>query len=126
MKKFIIVLVIFTFLTALIVTHSIVMYRFGRDAEKICAKIEEDAMADRWEETEKGLDRLKSLWEKKRLWATLTLRTNVIEEIDITLAQSKAHAKTKQKPDFLGEFIKLKLVFEHIPRQEGLSLEEIL
>ena len=126
MKKFIIVLVIFFVLTAFIVTHSIVMYRFGEDSKRICGKIEKNAKAEKWEEVIKGLDELDALWEEKRFWASLTIRTNVIEEIDTSIEQSKAYAGIRQKPDFLGEFIMLKLLLEHIPHQEGLHIEEIL
>ena len=126
MKKFIIALLIFFVLTAFIVTHSFVMYRFGEDAKRICERIEKNASEDKWAEAKKGLTELDKLWEKKRFWASLTIRTNVIEEIDTSLEQSKAYAEIKQKPDFLGEFIMLKLLLEHIPHQEGLHIEEIL
>lgn len=126
MKKFIVILLVFVILTGLIAVHSIVMYRFGEDAKKLCEKIETDAENDNWDNVSKELKSLKKLWEKKRLWAALTIRTNVIEEIDTSLAQSESYAKIKQKPDFLGEFIMLRLLLEHIPHQEGLHIEEIL
>lgn len=126
MKKFIAILLVFAILTGVIVVHSIVMYRFGEDAKKLCGKIETLAENDKWENVSKELKNLKKLWDEKRLWASLTMRTNVIEEIDTSLAQSESYAKIKQKPDFLGEFIMLRLLLEHIPHQEGLHIEEIL
>lgn len=126
MKKFIIALVIFFVLTAFIVTHSALMYRFGEDSKRICEKIEKNAREDKWAEAKVGLAELDKLWEKRRFWASLTIRTNVIEEIDTSIEQSKAYAGIKQKPDFLGEFIMLRLLLEHIPHQEGLHIEEIL
>lgn len=126
MRKFIVILLVFALLTALIIYHSAVMHRFGETAAQICEKIEENVGEENWSEAEKGLSRLESLWEKRRTWAALTVRTNIIEEIDISLEQSAAYAKIKQKPDFLGEFIMLKRLMEHIPHQEGLHIEEIL
>lgn len=126
MKKFIITLVLFTVLTSLIIYHSTVMHRFGVDCAYICEEIESNVKKDSWQDAQKGLTKLSKLWEKRRLWAALTIRTNVIEEIDISLEQSIAYAKISEKPDFLGEFIMLKRLIEHIPHQEGLHIEEIL
>lgn len=126
MKKFIAVLIIFFILTALIIFHSFIMHSFGKDAADICRSIEDSAKQDDWNEVLKDLKKLNDLWQKRRFWAALTIRTNVIEEIDISLKQSLSYAKIKAKPDFLGEFIMLQGLMEHIPHQEGLHIEEIL
>lgn len=126
MKKLIIALIIFSILTAFVVTHSIIMYRFGENAEKICEKIEKSALAENWEEARNNLDKLDELWKKRHFWASLTIRTNLLEDIDISMSQSKILAKIEEKPTFLSEFMTLKKFLEHIPHQEGLSIEEIL
>lgn len=126
MKKFVVSIIIFVVLTSLIVFHSIVMYRFGEEADKTCENIQNHAMNQNWEEVKKELMLLDSLWEKKRTWAALTVRTTIIEEIDISLEQSKIYAEIKKQPEFLGEFIMLKGLMRHIPHQEGLHIEEIL
>ena len=126
MRKLIIVLIIFSILTAFVITHSIVMYRFGKDAERICEKIEKSVLSDDWENARYNLDKLDELWKKRHFWASLTIRTNLLEDIDISMSQSKILAKIEEKPTFLSEFMTLKKFLEHIPHQEGLSIEEIL
>lgn len=126
MKKFIISIILFFILTGLIITHSVVMLNFGKDIRALSNIIEESAQADRWEKVEKDIKKFEKLWEDKRFWASITLKTPLIEEIDISIKQCIVYARNKAKPDFLGEFIMLGKLIEHIPHQEGFHIEEIL
>ncbi len=126
MKKFVISICALLVLVGLIVFHTVVMQKFGKGSADISEKIENFATKNEWKSAEEGLKDLEELWNKRRFWVSLTMRTNVIEEIDISLEQSKAYANLKQKPDFFGEFIMLKNLMEHIPHQEGLHIEEVL
>ena len=126
MKKFVISIILFFTLTGLIIIHSVVMLNFGREVRTLADTIKESAQADEWERVEKDMKKFEKLWEDKRFWASITLKTPLIEEIDISIEQSIVYARNKAKPDFLGEFIMLKQLIEHIPHQEGFHIEEIL
>ncbi len=126
MKKFIISLLLLAVLTGLIIVHSVVMLKFGKEAGKMAETIKQSAQNDEWERVRADIKEFEALWEKRRTWAALTMRTNVIEEIDISMEQSRTYAINETKPDFLGEFIMLKRLIEHIPHQEGFHIEEIL
>ncbi len=126
MKKFIISLCLFFALALMVVIHSVVLLNFGKRVEALSEKVIACAEDEDWEKTSDYLDKIGDEWEKKRLWAAVTIKTNVIEEIDISLKQSKAMAKLKAKPDFFSEFIMLERLIHHIPHQEGFHLEEIL
>ena len=126
MKKFIISIILFFVLTAFIITHSVVMLNFGKEAKALSDTIKKSAQADNWEKVEKDMEKFEKLWGNKRFWASITLKTPLIEEIDISMEQSIVYAKNKAKPDFLGEFIMLGKLIEHIPHQEGFHIEEIL
>ena len=126
MKKFVISVLIFLVLTGFIIFHSVEMLNFGKEMETIAEVIKTSAQDEDWDAVRKDLKKFEKLWMEKRTWATLTIKTTVIEDIDISLEQSKTHAQNETKPDFLGEFIMLKRLVEHIPHQEGFHIEEIL
>ena len=56
----------------------------------------------------------------------MTIKTNEVEEIEISLRQSRAYAELGDKEDFIGEFIMFRMLVEHLPHQEGLSINELL
>ena len=72
------------------------------------------------------LDKVEKEWKKHRVWAALTISTEDIEQLEISLEQSKAFAKIEEKADFLGEFIMFSKLVEHIPHREGFHIEEVL
>ena len=126
MKKFVVSLTLFFVLAALVVFHSAVLFGFGKKVENLSKNIISAAQKDDWQKTLYLLEENENEWNKKRLWAAVTIKTNVIEDIDISLNQSKAMAKLKAKPDFFSEFLMLEKLLQHIPHQEGLHIEEIL
>ena len=126
MKKFIASLSVFVLLTGAITAHVMWAQNFGKNLSAVAEEVENAACRDDWQKARENLDELSKLWEKNKLWAAATVRTNIIDEIDIGIEQSKAYAEIKQKPDFMGEFIMLRKLLEYIPRQEGLSAEELL
>lgn len=126
MKKLIASLLLLFVLTGLILVHSAAMLRFGKRAEAAAEKAEQALRAESWDAVTENMRELEELWEKSRMWAALTIKTSVIEDIDISLKQSIAYAENKAKSDFIGEFIMLRKLLEHIPHQEGLHLDELL
>jgi len=126
MKNLIISLVLFVVLTGIIICHSVVMLKFGEKTEGLTRSIQNSAENGEWEKTRDSLKEFERVWGKMRKIAVLTLRTNVIDEIDIALEQCKAHVKNEDKPDFLNECIRLKQCIHNIIHQECLHFSEIL
>ena len=126
MKAFISAVAIFTAICIFIGIHSFVMVTLANDITVECKNVHSLANEDRWNETIKKIDHIRSIWDKKRIWASLTISTKDIEQIEISLTQSRAYAELRQKPDFFGEFIMFEKLVEHIPHQEGFHIEEIL
>lgn len=126
MKKFIASLSVLVLLAGAVTAHVMWAQSFGKSLSAVAKEVEDAARRDDWQKARENLDELSELWEKNKLWAAATVRTNIIDEIDIGIEQSKAYAEIKQKPDFMGEFIMLRKLLEYIPRQEGLSAEELL
>jgi len=126
MKAFISAIAIFAAICIFIGIHAFVMVSLANDISAECNRVYTLAADSRWDEAIDKIDHIRSLWDKKRTWASLTISTKEIEQIEISLTQSRAYAELKQKPDFFGEFIMFEKLVEHIPHQEGFHIEEIL
>lgn len=126
MKAFISAVAIFTAICIFIGIHAFVMISLADDISAECNRVHAFARENRWDEAIEKIDHIRGLWDRRRTWAALTIPTKEIEQIEISLTQSRAYAELHQKPDFFGEFIMFEKLVEHIPRQEGFHIEEIL
>ncbi len=106
--------------------HSFVMARLSSDLDAVCKNTERLAAAEDWTSVSDELEKAQEKWDKCRLWATLTISTNEIDKIEISLRQSMAFAKLKAKPDFFGEFTVFHMLINRIKLKEGIHLDEIL
>lgn len=106
--------------------HSYIMNKMGNFLGEKNAEIQALASADDWEGTRTRLKEVIREWEKYSSWAALTISTEDIEQLEISLAQALAFAHLEEKSDFLGEFIMFSNLVDHIPHREGFHIEEIL
>lgn len=125
-KKFIVACVAFLVILTLILIHSIHMVSFGKEIEELSRKTEKYAMEENWDEVLSSLKEITKKWEKQGIWSALTIKTDELEQIEISLKQSEQFAKLKDKSKFLGEFTMFSKLVEHIPHHEGFDIEEIL
>lgn len=105
-------------------THEVLA--LNRDIEEICNRVEDDFSREDWAAVNRDTQQLQERWDKSRFWASLTIETDQIEEIEISLRQSARYAELKAKPDFIGEFIMFRMLTEHLPHQEGFDIKELL
>ena len=96
--------------------------KIGRISEATIRYAEEES----WEQVSENMKKIKNLWEDKSLWTALTIKTDELEEIEISLRQSEKYAELRDKKMFLGEFIMFSELVKHIPHQEGFHMEELL
>ena len=102
------------------------MFRLADEIRRSCHTVTELAYSEKWTDTVKEIDNVYDIWNKHRIWASLTMPTSEIEQIEISLKQSRIFAELHQKSDFFGEFTMFTMLVEHIPHQEGFHIEEIL
>lgn len=126
MKKLIIVLCLLIFIAVLITVHAVSIQNLYGDIDGITASIEESFSQQNWDGVKQGLEQAESRWKKSKIWASLTIDTDTIEEIEISLEQSKRYAELRDREDFIGEFVMFKMLVAHLPHREGISLEELL
>ena len=126
MKIFVPSIIAFVLILALVCCHAFTMAKMGSEMDALSRKIETAAGEDNWAEVLNQLDRVEEKWKKYSNWAALTIDTDDIEQLEISLKQSKAFARLKSKSDFLGEFIMFSQLVAHIPHREGFHWKEIL
>ncbi len=106
--------------------HTYVMSNLSSEISKLCESTESLAESEDWKGVQHEINSIKAIWDKARIWAVLTISTNEIDKIEISLRQSLEFAKLGAKPDFFGEFTMFHILIDRIPLKEGLHLEEIL
>ncbi len=126
MKAFIISLCLLLVICIFVGIHSVIMLNLADDIDNESQKVTKFAQNNQWDEVVNGLDKIKSIWDKWRIWSSFTISTDEIEQIDISIKQSRTHAELKQKSDFFGEFTMFTMLLDHIPHHEGFHIEEIL
>ena len=102
------------------------MMRLGEDIGKLSEIAIKNAEKEEWQSVRKNMNEINQLWEEKSLWTALTIKTNELEEIEISFRQSEKYAELEDKKMFLGEFIMFSNLVKHIPHQEGFHIEELL
>lgn len=126
MRAFVISIIILVILSIFISIHSYVMLDLAESINIKCEHIKTLVKDDQWNNVSSALGEIQKEWNSRRMWASLTISTNEIEQIEISLHQSMALAELHEKADFMSEFIMFSMLIDHIPHQEGFHIEEIL
>ena len=126
MNRVICALCIIVLMVGFVGFHTYNILNLNRDIAEICDRVEKKFDENDWAGIQKELMNLQGRWDKSRFWASLTIDTAEIEEIEISLCQSMAYAEICAEADFIGEFIMFKMKLGHLPHQEGFSVEELL
>lgn len=69
---------------------------------------------------------LKDEWDKVQGWIGITVDADILEDIDISISQCEYYAALDDAEDFVGEFVMLSHILEHLPYFENLSVESLL
>ena len=126
MKAFRIAICLLVSIIFFITTHAVIMFNLADKINKNCHVVTKLVDSEKWDAAISEIDKLHQTWNNRRIWAALTMPTNEIEQIEISLNQSRKYAELHQKPDFYGEFTMFSMLVEHIPHQEGFHIAEIL
>ena len=126
MRRIIIVLCVVLILIGLNMIHFHKIMEMSHQTEDLVGRVYEEYEKDNWQEIENLMGGLRNVWYSNRLWASVTLRSSQIDEIEISLEQCSEYSKIQAKEAFIGEFKMFCLMTEHLPKQEGVSLGELL
>ena len=126
MKVFWIAIAILVLICVFIGVHSTLMSNLSQEARPHIKGIPSLVNTEEWNGVKTEIEQITKIWHKYRPWATLTISTKDIEQIEIALKRCHVFAQIKQKADFLGEFANLEYILDYIPQREGFHLREIL
>lgn len=126
MNRMIAALCIFLLAVGFVGFHTYEVLALNEDITQLCDRVEADFAREDWDAVIQNTQALQDRWKKSRFWASLTIDTAQIEEIEISLRQSIKYAELQAKPDFMGEFIMFRMLTEHLPHQEGFDMKELL
>lgn len=126
MNRLLVALCLFLLAVGFVAFHTHEVLALHEDIASISNQIEDEFSREDWQAVSRDVQKLQERWDKSRFWASLTIETEKIEEIEVSLRQSARYAELKAKPDFIGEFIMFRMLSEHLPHQEGFDIKELL
>lgn len=126
MKRIIIAILSLIVAAVLSGFHSYNIIKLNNAFQASAKTIESAFNKNEWDTINAEIKIIEQNWENKKLWVCLTIPTKQIDEIDVSIGQSIEYAKLNASPDFIGEFRLLCMKMEHLPKQEVISLEELL
>lgn len=126
MKRIVSVLIITAVMLGFIGIHLHKINSFEKEANEICERIYTEFYNESWDSVQTLMSQLDEVWYRNRLWASVTLKTDMIDEIEISLSQCTEYSKIAAKENFIGEFKMFCMLIEHLPKQEKASFGELL
>lgn len=126
MNRMIATLCILVLVVSFVTLHTIKIMKLDREVNDLCGRVDDAFTHEDWETIKSCMADLEKRWNQSRLWASLTIDTAKIEEIEISMRQCSRYAEIQAKEDFIGEFIMFQMLIDHLPHQEGFSVEELL
>lgn len=126
MKKFITALILFAAILVFGCIHTWKITGLTDEITSLNTEIYASVQQEDWQTAAAQLEKIQQIWDKNRLWVSVTISTTEIEELEISLKQSIEYAKLEDASGFTGEFTMFRLLLNHLPHHEGFDIEEIL
>lgn len=126
MKRLFFAALISVILVAATTLHCLKIKNISNTAEVLTSQIYAELSLDNWDKVNGLTNELYTLWNKNKLWASATLRSNQIDEIEISLEQCRQYLTLEAKEDFVGELTMFCHMISHLSEQEGVALGELL
>ncbi len=98
----------------------------ARDLTHQIDAIANEVQNNRWAGAVAKTNALKKTWGKKATWWPMILEHQEIDNIEFSLARVREYVAARSNPLARGQLSELKLMINHIPRKEELTLQNIL
>lgn len=126
MKRVLAVLTVFFVICTAVGFHIRKTYEFTDEISGLSENVYRELENENWDAVRDNLKIMLDIWERSRLWACSTFSTREVDEMEISLKQSIVYAENEFKESFIGEFEMFRIMIEHLPKQEGPSIYELL
>lgn len=105
------------------------VYSLGDSADFFSEEIEEImklAETEQWDMAHQKTLNFKKQWKEKAKWWPMVLDHQEIDNIEFALARTEKYLYTKNIDLSLSQLEELKLMIQHIPEKEAVSIKNIL
>ncbi len=126
MKRVIITVIMLALAVGFIVYHNTVVSRLDERIDRTYETVIGAFEKEDFEKITAELESLQKEWDDAQSWIGMTLDTDMLEEIDISLKQSIEYSKIAAKEDFIGEFVMFNQCVKHLTYYERLSVESLM
>ncbi len=126
MKRVIITVIMLALAVGFIVYHNTVVSKLDERVDRTYDTVMSAFEREDYEKITAELESLEEEWDDAQSWIGMTLDTDMLEEIGISLRQSIEYAKIAAKEDFIGEFVMFNQCVKHLTYYERLSIESLL
>jgi len=116
-------------LLVIVALMSVSWVAIEKAGENMCARIDiikEDVRLEKWEKAEKHTEDLQKQWEKDVRWITMLVDHRETDEIAKEIYALEEYIEYREVPELMATASSLRELFEHIPRKERPSLENII
>jgi len=110
----------------LITVQRVKVNKLDETVEETGKAVSEAYEKEDFETIRSSIDNLKTEWDKVQGWVGMTVDAGILEDIDISISQCGYYAQINDAEDFIGEFVMLSHMLEHLPYFESLSAESLL
>ena len=94
----------------------------AREIEAISAEIE----LNQWDSAHKKTFEFEKAWTQKARWWPIFLEHQEMDNIEFSLAKAKEYVTSQDRSLSQGQLAELKLMIEHIPKKEAVTVKNIL
>ncbi|MDD4169359.1 MAG: DUF4363 family protein [Desulfotomaculaceae bacterium] len=89
-------------------------------------QIEDVLEKNQWDYASEQVAELEKVWKQKAKWWPIILDHQEIDNIEFSTARFKEYIAKKDAALSWGQLTELKMMIEHIPEKEAITLENIL
>ncbi|MGE5473555.1 MAG: DUF4363 family protein [Ignavibacteriales bacterium] len=123
-------ILLITLVLVIIFVSGLLMYDYisktSKSIDTELAKLDKEVRINKWIPAYKILSTMENKWiDLKDKWA-LFVDHQEIDNIDLSISKMKEYIKKNDTVDALAEISSLRLLFEHIPKKESLTLTNVL
>lgn len=104
-------------------------YYFNKSSKSMdieLARLDSEVRTNKWIPASQVLEIMENKWKGMKSTWELLIDHQEIDNIDLSVSKMKEYVKGKDRVNALAEISSLKLLFEHIPKKDSLSLTNIL
>lgn len=125
MKRVIITVIMLFVALSFIFIHRGKVNKLSRDVDSSYDYVMTAVYNDDFSLIKQELEKLKSSWKDVEAWVSMTVDSDILEDIEISLDQCLEYTNHEDKEDFIGEYIMCTHLLKHLPYFENITFKSL-